>query len=361
MPLPLFLGLGAAAAAAAGLLKNQVEKSKEVSATIHDEETRCAEEARGYEMHRTETVLQGKMRKFLLANAFSDSDKQKRPPMTEWGHLPENTHVCATRKYSLFSWGEYSFYTNKAVYYHHKKKATHNFLYFDGINSIDLNTGIVDYGKYHEKRDCTSWESFEKKFIHAVSCIWNMKDETDTSVLEFCFNECGDFRRNLCYFKTSGISNTFEGQCQKLNVPKVLREKFKYITIKSMKDGRMELQFWAYFHKVCNVTFNNDDSEEEIREKEWEQEEREREYEQSIEDAQYAFEELVRMKEIISELFQQSIYKLYGIMFDKDNITFLDEPDFTFEGPSAIDRLENATSSAKAFIDDYAAKNNLHK
>lgn len=372
MPLPVFLGFGAAAAAATKLVKTQVEKAKEVSALIEEAEKRYAAEARTYHFRNVATPLQQKLINVLLNCAFSESDKSATPPLTsDWKHLSMNinsrfspdlsTQVCAARKHSLLSWSEYSFFTNKAIYYHHKKKGIHEFLFYDGINDYDASTGVVDYGVDHQKRNISSWEHFEKLFVEQISNILKTDDEMDTSVLEFCFNSCHDFRMKLSFFKTNEINNAFKTQCQSQNAPKVLQEYYDHIQIKSMKNGELELQFWAYFPQAESVTYNEDDSEDDIREKELLQQQLEEEAEERELKVHHAYQTLLNHESEIAMLFQQALYSLYGVLFSVANITFLDEPDFTYEGPSAIDRLSNAANTAQAFIDDYAYKHNLHK
>ena len=359
MPLPLLLGL-AAAVAGAGVVKNQVEKTKESNANIATSESKCASEAKGYKPERVETEIQTKAKNLLLKYAFSDLDKKEKPPIeSDWPHLPKHTQVFATRKYSLFSWGEYSFFGKNAVYYHHKKKGIHECLYYDKINTFNITTGEIDYGVEHEKRNISNWAIYEKRFVEQICKIWKNDDKIDCSLLEFCFNNCHDFKMNLSYFKTNDIKNIFRGQCRYQSAPDVLRENFEHITITSMNNGNIELQYWAYFPKVENVTFNENDSDADIYEKERLQEQREQEAEQRELDAQYAHESLVELKDEIAELFQQSLYKLFGTLFDKDKIKFIDDPDFTYEGPSMIDKINNAANTAQSFINDYADKHNF--
>ena len=303
------------------------------------------------------------MKALLLTHAFSDSDKEETPPVfSDWRHLSCGTHVCATRKYSLLSWGEYSFFTNDAVYYHYKKKGIHEFLYYDYINSFDASTGMVDYGEDHQKRDISHWEMFEKKIIEQMSRIWEMCDETDTSALELCFNECHDFCMELSYFKSSHIKSVFRKQCKGHH--RTLQKNFDHIKINSMVDGKITLQYWYYFPKVEKVTYSADDTEYEQKEKELEQDRREAEAQEHQEKIYRAHKQLLRLTDEIAEVFQQSLYILYGVLFEKENITFMEEPDYTFEGPSFIDRLENLeniAASAQAFIEDYADKHDLRK
>ena len=96
MPLPLFLGFAAAAAAGAKLVKTQVDKAKETSATIEEAEAKCAAEAQTYTPQKTATELQEKMRTLLLTYAFSDPDKEETPPLSsDWRHLPNDIQICA--------------------------------------------------------------------------------------------------------------------------------------------------------------------------------------------------------------------------------------------------------------------------
>lgn len=231
MPLPLLLGLGAAAAAV-GLVKNQVEKSKESNALIAEAEAKCAAEAKTHKIEKNATKSQKRMFEVLLNYAFSESDKAEEAPWNrDWGHLSSDTHICATRKYSMLFWSEYSFYTNEAIYYHNKSNGTHELLYYDKINTIDMSNGTVDYGHEHEKKRISHWPDFEKKFIEQVSSIWQTDGDVPFSILEFCYNNCNDFKMDLCYFRTDEIRTAFKNECKLQKVPKVLRDNFSNIKI----------------------------------------------------------------------------------------------------------------------------------
>ena len=347
MPLPLLLGL-AAAAVGTGLVKSQVEKNKENEVRISQANTKGAAEAKAYQSEKTKTDSQEKAIKLLFKNAFSDSDKKEKPPISsEWTYLPKETRVIAARNYSLFSWNEYSFFTNEAVYYHHKRKGIHEFLYYDKINDFDMNTGIVDYGKDHQKKDISNWANFEKKFVEQISCIWKTTDKVDTSVLEFCFNNCSDFSKQVKFFKASGMRGVFNSQCQRQNVSKTLKENFDHISVSSIENGKIKLQFWTYFPRVENVMYNEDDSDYERRQKELEQERLELEAEERERKAHFVYNDLLDLKSEITELFQQSLYILYGTLFDVDKIEFVEEPDFTYEGPSMLEKVRGAMAPAE--------------
>ena len=356
MPLPLFLGLAAAAAAGAGVIKNQVEKSKSQNAVIEEAEEKCKKEAQAFKPQKTPTEFQQKMFVLLRKHSFTDSDKSASAPISsDWPHLAKGFNPVAAKKHSLIGWGDYSFYSSKAVYYHCKKKGIHECLYFDYINSYDSTTNTVDYGPDHQKRSISQWDSNDQAIIANIARVWSMHEEKDTRILEFCFNYNWDFKRDLCYFKTNEIRNMFKSVCS--GKGQTIAKFHDYIKITSMKDGKLELQFWYYFHRVENVVFNENDTEEDIREKEWEQERREQEAENRENEVHWAFEELLEKSDTIIDVFQQALYRLYGVFFEKENITFLEEPDFTYEGPSFIDRVEGAASSAKAFVSDYVDRN----
>lgn len=356
MPLPLFLGLAAAAAAGAGVIKNQVEKSKTQNAVIEEAEEQCKKEAQAFKPQKTPTEFQQKMFNLLRKHTFTDSDKSASAPISsDWPHLSKGLNPVAAKKHSLIGWGDYSFYTTKAAYYHCKKKGVHECLYFDYINSYDSATCTVDYGPTHQKKCISQWDSNDQAIIANIARVWSMSEEKDTRILEFCFNYNWDFKRDLCYFKTNEIRNMFKSVCS--GKGKTIADYHHYIKINSMKDGKIELQFWYYFHRVENVVFSENDTEEDIREKEWEQERRQQEAEDLEREVYWAHEELMEKSETIVEIFQQALYRLYGVLFEKENITFLEEPDYTYEGPSLIDRVEGAANSAKAFVSDYVERN----
>ena len=358
MPLPLFLGL-AAAAAGVGAIKIQAEKAKTTGATLKEAEASCSREASAYTPARTPTDAQKNMFMLLFKHAFSEDDKKDSPPTeSDWGHLSKKTQIKATRKYSLFSWGQYSFYTQEAVYYHYKKKATHEMLYFDRINSYNPTTGIVDYGLTHEKRNISHWERFERLFVEQVARIWADENCTNPSILEFCFNNCHEFCMDLSFFKKSPITNAFRKQCKGHHG--TLQKYFDHIRIKSIADGKITLQFWYYFHKVENEEYSENDTEYDAREKELEQERRVQEAALLQEKVYRAHAQLLSMTDDIAEVFQQALFHLYGVLFEKENIVLIKEPDFTFEGPSMLDRLnnlENTAQSVNAYLQDYADKN----
>ena len=207
----------------------------------------------------------------------------------------------------------------------------------------------VDYGPDHQKKCLAQWNSDDKAIISKVARIWVMQDETDTSILEFCFNYNFDFKKNLCYFKTNEIRNVFRSQCA--GKSETLSEFFDHIKIVSMKDGKVELQFWYYFPRVQNVVYNENDTEDDIREKEWEQEKREREAEAREREVYLAHETLLKKTGAIVDAFQQALYRLFGVLFKKENITFLEEPDFTYEGPSLVERLECTAGTVRAYVE----------
>ena len=357
MPLPLFLGLAAAAAAGAGVIKKQAEKSKAIDAALDEAKTACCKEALSHKPERTETEFQKAMFDLLFNHGFSYEAKQNTPPIeSDWKHLPKHTQLKAAKKYSSFSWAEYSFYTFEAVYYHHKKKAIHELLYYDRINFYDSASETVDYGAKHEKRVISHWGNFEKLFVNQVARIWKMDENTDTSVLEFCFNHCDAFCAELSFFKTSSITNAFRKQCKGRHG--TLQKYFDHLRIKSMNDGKITLQYWYYFPRVENVSYSENDTDDDIREKEWEQERREREAEEREEKAYRAHELLLGLSDDIAEVFQKALFNLYGVLFKKENISLIEEPDYTYEGTPLIERVENAATSFNAFVQDYAAKHN---
>lgn len=356
MPLPLFLGLAAAAAAGVGVIKNQVEKSQSQNAVIEEAEAQCKKEAQSYKPQKKPTDFQKKMFTLLRKHAFTADEKNTDPPISsDWGHLPKGINPVAAKKYSLFGWGEYSFYTSKAVYYHCKKKGVHECLYFDYINAYEPSTDMIDYGPEHQWRCISQWNPTDQAIIANVARVWNMSEETDTSILEFCFNDNWDFKMDLCYFKTNEIWNVFKSICS--DKGQTISKFYNNIKIIRMKDGKVELQFWYYFHKVENVIYSENDTEEDIREKEWEQERRQEAAEELEREVYRAHEELLEKSNEIIEIFQQSLYRLYGVLFEKENITFLEEPDYTYEGTSFVDRIEGAASTAKAFVSDYVERN----
>lgn len=345
MPLPLFLGIAAAAAAGAKVVKNQVEQAKATDAIIEEAEARCAKEALEHKSVRTETEIQKKMRRLLLKHGFSSDTVDKDKIYSDWKCIPKDVEIAATRKGALFSWGEHAVYTFDAVYYQHRKKGVHEVLYYDYINDFDRPTGIVDYGPMHQKRSVAHWDDFEKRMIEQLNHIWKMDSENDTSILEFCFNRSyglnTDMRRN-CTCETENV-------CKKeyANGNALIQQNLSNIRIVSMIDGRLEVQFCMHFPKIENVRFNENDTEEEIWEKEREQERREEEAEHLEWEAYDTHEKLISLSSIIAEIYQKAIYNLYGVLFSKENITLLETPDFTYEGPSFFDKVEGVASTAQ--------------
>lgn len=112
---------------------------------------------------------------------------------------------------------------------------------------------------------------------------------------------------------------------------------------------------------VREVSFSENDSEEDVREKEEENEWRRQEAEDYEQEMNSTYEKFCSMKHDIAKLFQQSLYKLFGVVFDINNIVFLEEPDFKYEQPDIVDRINNAANTAQAFINDYAEKHDLNK
>lgn len=355
MPLPLFLGIAAAAAAGAGVIKKQTEKTKAIDTLLAEAETACSKEALAHRPAKIESVLQKKMYRLMSEHAFASAEKKAEPPISSnWKHIPKHIQVHAAKKYSTLSWNEYSFYTFEAMYYHNRKKGIHELLYYDDINGYDPETKMVDYGGNHQQKEISHWPVFERKMVEQISHVWKMEDEKDTSVLEFCFNNCSEFKTELGFYKTAQISSAFHKQCADYHG--IIQNNINHIRIVSMQDGRIELQYWYYFPKVEDVRFYEDDSEEEIWQKEQEQKRREEAYEDKQDEIQWVFEDLLDLTDEIAEIFQKSLYKLYGVLFEKENITFIEEPDFTSEGSSFVERVENVAGSVTAYAQDYVDK-----
>ena len=98
MPLPLFLGIAAAAVTGAGVIKNQIEKNKEINITLEKQEIKCQKESLLPRISRIETEHQKKMRKLLFNNAFSNSEKSEQPPKgSDWKHIPNYIRSEATK------------------------------------------------------------------------------------------------------------------------------------------------------------------------------------------------------------------------------------------------------------------------
>ena len=297
------------------------------------------------------------MFKLLFDNAFSSAAKNAEPPISSnWKHIPKHIQIYASKKYSTVSWNEYSFYTFEAMYYHNKKQGIHELLYYDYINGYDPVAKTVDYGGNHVKKDISNWPIFERGIVERISHIWKMEDEKDTSVLEFCFNACNEFKTELSFFKTRQIRDEFFKQCTDHH--RILQKHINHIQIISMQDGRIELQYWYYFPKVENVVFNEDDTDIERWEKEEEQKRREEEYERKQHEVEWAFEDLLGLTDDIAEVFQKSLHNLYGVIFEKENITFVEEPDYTFEGPSFIERVEGIAGSVTAYAQECVDRHN---
>jgi len=300
--------------------------------------------------------FQEKMLKFLLENSFSEYDRHVSPPLNDWGYIPANSKIIACEKFSWFSWKHYAFYTHSAIYYHNQKSKVHSILNYDEINGYNANTGILDYGDKHEFISITLWEDHVKTIIEKICYIKaNGEDETDTSIFEFCFNNCETFRSDLQYFKRSHIENVFKSHSQ--NKHKSIQENWKHITINKIENGVLQLQFWEYFSNPTMPTINEYDSEYEIQEKQREAERRQDEAEKEQLSAERASYELVEHSEDIVTTFKDALYELYGICFKRENIVFLDYPDFTFEGPSFIDRIESVANSALSYANEVAERN----
>lgn len=360
MPLPLFLGI-AAAVAGAGALKKQIDKSKELNDVINLEEQRCADEAKQYgASYHDEPDYQRKLLAFLIKNAYSDLNKQEFPPFSDWGHLTAETPVIATRKYSLISWGEYAFYTEKGVYYHNKRKGIHDFLFYSEINNFDITSGIVDYGNSSIQKNIAEWENFEKQFVNQICCIKKTQSveeaESLTSVFQFCFNHSDDFRKNLQFFETSGIKKIFKKHSQ--NKPRVIQENWDHIMINKVESGKIELQYWQYFANPTSPAINENDTEYEIAEKQREAERRQWEAERKQLSAESAAYELVKNTEAVIMMFRNALYELYGFHFEQDDIIFMDYPNFTFEGQSFIERVEGVANTVISYANEVAERNN---
>lgn len=194
----------------ASAIKSKVAEVNEVKIMLEKAEARCAAEAKTYEKSVEETKAQQKLLSFLLSNVFEQYETSQSPSLGDWKHLSQHTEIRAAKKYSLLTWSEYSFYTYDGVYYHNKKKGVHAFLYYDGINDFDAQTCDVDYGKLHEKRSITDWQSFDKKIIELISDIHRDTESANATILAFCFNECSDFRNALQYYKSNEISKGFD-------------------------------------------------------------------------------------------------------------------------------------------------------
>ena len=296
------------------------------------------------------TPLQSKMLAILLENSFSDYDKNQTAPINDWGDLSSNTPIIACEKHTLLTWKDYSFYTDSTMYYHCKKQNVHTLLNYKEINEYDVNTSVVDYGAEHKKINVSLWNPNVKNFIKQIAHIKKMEDEKDTSVLEYCFNYCSDFKSNLRFFKTNEIKNVFSKQCQTQNAPKLLQENFEHIEIRNMSQGNIELCYWEYFPKVRQIDVNENDSENDRQEKELEQERLYKEAEERIEEARRVSEQLPTIKADIVLLFKEAIYNLYGVLFEKDNICFLDEPDFTYE-EGVLDKVQSKVAPIKYVLD----------
>lgn len=338
----------------ASAIKSKVAEVNEVKIMLEKAEARCAAEAKTYEKSVEETKDQQKLLSFLLSNAFEQYEKNQTLSVGDWKHLSQHTEIRAAKKYSLLTWSEYSFYTYDGVYYHNKKKGVHAFLYYDGINDFDAQTCDVDYGKLHEKRSITDWQSFDKKIIELISDIHRDTESANATILAFCFNECSDFRNALQYYKSNEIRNAFKKY--EKHMSDVLRENWDHIQIVTMNAGKIELQFWAYFALPEKVYLSEDDSEEEIAEKEREQQRRQEEYDEKIEHAELVQMWLAEERDDIVELFQNIMFDLYGVQFSKENITYLENADFTEEQPSVIDRLEDSAGAVRSFLEDYTEK-----
>ena len=339
MAIPLLIGLLASAVAGKKIIDSQVDKLNAAKASVEEGKKRCEEEISNHTKSRRKSAVQKRMFDLLLAHAFSDSDKNETPPASDWPHLSDTNKIVATRQYSMFSWKEYSFFTTQAIHYHNAKTGTHELLYYDCIDSYDPINETVKYrrpspqGEIVISKKINHWKKFEQDFIQQIAHIWAMESEKDTSVLEFCFNRCDDFEKALSFFKTRRIKNRFANRCS--GKSPVLRENFEHIQIVSMKNGKIELRYWRYI-------FNNEDAE-------WMER-----------DACIINDKLYRLRDEIAEVFQQALYDLFGVFFEKENITFLKEADLSYEGPSISDKLNDLQSKAescKEFMRDYVEKN----
>lgn len=311
-------------------IKAKVAEVSEAKLLLEKAEERCANEAKTYEPLKEETKAQQKLLSFLLSHAFDQYNLTQRCSLSDWNHLPQNIKVKAVKKYSFFSWNEYSFYTCDGVYYHCKKKGIHAFLYYNGINAYNAETCDVDYGKAHDKRNIADWSSFEKKIVEQISLIHKAPETANASVLAFCFNNCSDFKDDLQYYsKSAEVRNAFNKYEKQM--PDILRENWDHIHIVTMNAEKIEVQFWAYFALPEKVSFSEDDDEEDIAEKEREQQRIQQEYDEKIDHAEITQMLLAEEKDAIAELYQAVLQDLYGVCYRKENIIFLDNADFTYE------------------------------
>lgn len=284
----------------------------------------------------------------LLKHSFSDYDKKQKPRLDDWGNIKGGIIAC--EKYSLLTWSDYAFYTQHALYYHCKKQGVHTLLHYSGINNYDGDTEIIDYGSEHKKISISQWETGVKNFIKQIANIKTITDERNTSVLEFCFNHCRDFKNELRFFKTNEIKNAFESQCQRQHATELLWNNFEKIQIRIMEDKKIILRYCVYFPKVERVYISENDSEYDRHEKEIEQE---RLYEKAaarIEEAQMVSEQLPIIKDDIILLFKETIYNLYGVHFEKENVCFLEEPEFTYE-ESILDKVQSKVAPVQSVVD----------
>ena len=67
--------------------------------------------------------------------------------------------------------------------------------------------------------------------------------------------------------------------------------------------------------------------------------------------AEMVADQLTSIKDDIIKLFQMSIYSLYGVLYDAKNITYIDEPDFSFEEPSLAEKIQTVTSPVQSVVE----------
>lgn len=304
----------------------------------------------------TRSASQQKLLDTLLKNFFEDYEKQEKIPLENWGAFPDNTKFLACQKYTLLTWGEYAFFTPTAIYYHNKKEGIHRSFNYSDLVGYDVSTNVLNYGISREKINLAGWNAVARNFIKQVTNINNNSaDAEGASVLECCFNHCRDFKNNLAYYRTLDIKQAFEQQCAEQHAPEILSENYDNIQIKSIEHGKIILQFCKYFPMVARVHISENDGEDEINEKMQEQERLNDEYQKKIQQAGWTAIELFNIGDEIIKLFQGAIYHLYGVLFDAENISYIEEPDFTFEEPNLIEKIIGGAASVMESIKPYLA------
>lgn len=117
-----------------------------------------------------------------------------------------------------------------------------------------------------------------------------------------------------------------------------------------MENRKLVLQYQRYFFKPERITIGSDISEDEALEMQLKQERVIEEYQEKINEAEVIAEQLIGVTDDVISLFQKALHKLYGVHFDEEDILFIEEPNFSYEGDNLIEKAEQISAIVKDFL-----------